>query len=130
MISTQAAAADDFDEALRPHLAKALAPHTARIAKQLSQGARLERVAASQVLRALARCPDANGALCDACLDACADALFTHPHADVLHVHCADVLLAIIDRKPLHAHAAKRRMAAELGKEVAGKQNTTFSLCH
>ena len=26
--------------------------------------------------------------------------------------------------------AAKRRMAAELGKEVAGKQITTFSLCH
>ena len=60
------------------------------------------------MLRALARCPDANGALCDACLDACADSLFTHPHADVLHVHCADVLLAVIDRKPLHAHAAKR----------------------
>ena len=99
------AASDDFD---RAPLAKALAPHTARIAKQLSKGARLERVAASQVLRALARCPDANGALCDACLDACADSLFTHPHADVLHVHCADVLLAVIDRKPLHAHAAKR----------------------
>ena len=115
MISTQvvaeilrAAAADEFDAALRLNLAKALAPHSTRIAKQLSQGARLERVAASQVLRALARCPDANGALCDACLDACADALFTHPHADVLHVHSADVLLAVIDRKPLHAHAAKR----------------------
>jgi hypothetical protein len=101
----RAAASDEFDA--RP-LAKALAPHTARIAKQLSKGARLERVAASQVLRALARCPEANEALCDACLDACADSLFTHPHADVLHVHCADVLLAVIDRKPLHAHAAKR----------------------
>ena len=101
----RAAASDEFDA--RP-LAKALAPHSTRIAKQLSQGARLEKVAAAQVLRALARCPDANGALCDACLDACADALFTHPHADVLHVHCADTLLAIIDRKPLHEHAAKR----------------------
>ena len=36
------AASDDFDA--RPALAKALAPHTARIAKQLSKGARLERV--------------------------------------------------------------------------------------
>jgi len=101
----RAAASEEMD---RPALAKALAPHTARIAKQLSQGARLEKVAAAQLLRGLARCPDANGALCDACLDACADSLFTHPHADVLHVHSADVLLAVIDRKPLHAHAAKR----------------------
>ncbi|CAH0376870.1 unnamed protein product [Pelagomonas calceolata] len=100
------AASGDFEN--RPALAKALAPHSTRIAKQLSQGARLEKVAAAQLLRGLARCPDANSALCDACLDACADSLFTHPHADVLHVHSADVLLAIIDRKPLHAHAAKR----------------------
>ena len=102
----RAAASDDFEG--RPALAKALAPHSTRLAQQLRTGGRLERVAASQVLRALARCPDANGALCDACLDACADSLFTHPHADVLHVHSADALLAVIDRKPLHAHAAKR----------------------
>lgn len=104
----RAAADARFDAALRVALRDALAPEMARVALLLDTGAFMEKVAAARVLRGAARCPGANGALGDAGLDACADALFRTPHADVLHVHAADVLLAIVDRKPQHARAAAR----------------------